>query len=259
MTSGVVLRSRELAELAGTTPRALRHYHKIGLLPEVPRDSNGYRRYSPRDLVRVLRIRQLAASGMPLRKIGGVLEHDLHDQEDVLAALDDELKEQADRIDAQRQMIARLRREMFAASSRGSGHMSATQRLDRDMWTLMTAPGGVDAATADAMLDVVRDGLAAGEAVAWYPEFERLETREHIDAVDAERLAEQIAGFARMVMAESGIAPADEELPIMTLVERLQADTLSPAQRDVWERFRALIERPAAGGTGGPPNGESGT
>ena len=29
----LVLRSAELAELAGTTPRALRHYHKIGLLP----------------------------------------------------------------------------------------------------------------------------------------------------------------------------------------------------------------------------------
>src|SRR5699024_6571469 len=54
-----VLRSRDLAELAGTTPRALRHYHRSGLLPEVPRDPNGYRRYSIRVLVTLLRIRQL--------------------------------------------------------------------------------------------------------------------------------------------------------------------------------------------------------
>ncbi|OAV62940.1 helix-turn-helix domain-containing protein [Enteractinococcus helveticum] len=78
-----VLRSQELADLADTTTRALRHYHKIGLLPEVPRDQNGYRRYSARDLIRVLRIRQLAMSGMPLRKIGDVLEQDTQRQDDL--------------------------------------------------------------------------------------------------------------------------------------------------------------------------------
>lgn len=104
------MRSHELAELAGTTPRALRHYHKIGLLPEVPRDTNGYRRYGARDLVRVLRIRQLAAGGMSLRKIGSALDQDTRHQDDLLAELDRELKAQADKIETQRKIIADLRR-----------------------------------------------------------------------------------------------------------------------------------------------------
>lgn len=69
-----VLRTRDLAAIAGTTPRTLRHYHQIGLLPEVGRDANGYRRYGVGDLVRLLRIRQLAASGLPLRKIAHAIE-----------------------------------------------------------------------------------------------------------------------------------------------------------------------------------------
>ena len=48
--------SSELAELAGVTVRTLRHYHQIGLLPEPPRSTGGYRRYNVSDLVRLLRI-----------------------------------------------------------------------------------------------------------------------------------------------------------------------------------------------------------
>ena len=37
-----VLRSGDVAKLAGVTVRTLRHYRRIGLLPEPPRDDNGY-------------------------------------------------------------------------------------------------------------------------------------------------------------------------------------------------------------------------
>lgn len=40
------MRSGELAELAGVSVRTLRHYHRIGLLPEPPRTSAGYRTYA---------------------------------------------------------------------------------------------------------------------------------------------------------------------------------------------------------------------
>jgi len=244
ITDDGVLRSHNLAELAGTTPRALRHYHKIGLLPEVPRDPNGYRRYSPRDLVRVLRIRQLAASGMPLRKIGSVLEQDASNQDDLLAELDSELEEQVERIQAQRKMIADLRRlQVQTARFSDTERTTATQQLDQDVWTLVTATGGVDADTATAMLDELRCAPLSEQAAAWYPEFEKLETQTRIDAASADQLAERIASFADAAMEATGFTPADEGQPVTALIAQMHADALSPAQQDVWNRFLPIIEQ----------------
>ena len=46
----------ELAGLAGVSPRAVRHYHAIGLLPEPARDGSGYRRYGGKDVVALVRV-----------------------------------------------------------------------------------------------------------------------------------------------------------------------------------------------------------
>lgn len=243
-TGGGVLRSRDLAELAGTTPRALRHYHQIGLLPEAPRDPNGYRRYSVSDLVRVLRIRQLSASGMPLRRIGQALGQDPQNQVDLLSELDRELQAQAERIKTQREVLAELR----AATTRpawidAAGQPTATQQLDHDVWTLVTATGGVDAATAATMQDVLHSEPLAEQAATWYAEFERLETCTQIDDASTDRLAEQIAAFADGVLEATGFTPAGEELPVMGLVEQLRAETLSPVQQKVWDRFLSIIEK----------------
>ena len=68
------LRSGELAKLAGVTVRTLRHYRTIGLLPDPPRDDNGYCSYGIEDLVRVLRIKRLASLGFSLDDIKGMLD-----------------------------------------------------------------------------------------------------------------------------------------------------------------------------------------
>ncbi len=41
----------QLAEYAGVTVKAVRHYHRRGLLPEPPRDASGYRRYRAEDAI----------------------------------------------------------------------------------------------------------------------------------------------------------------------------------------------------------------
>jgi DNA-binding transcriptional MerR regulator len=61
--------TRELAELAGTTVKAVRHYHKLGLLEEPERQPNGYKQYEVSHFVRLLRITRLADLGVPLSKI----------------------------------------------------------------------------------------------------------------------------------------------------------------------------------------------
>lgn len=64
--------TRELADLAGTTVGTVRHYHRLGLLPEPDRRENGYKQYGVAELLRLLRIRRLAELGVPLGRIDDV-------------------------------------------------------------------------------------------------------------------------------------------------------------------------------------------
>ena len=104
-----MLRIGEVAELAGVSTRTVRHYHQIGLLPEPARTANGYRGYTPRDVVAVLRARQLAELGLRLAEVAGVLARDRNRAlRDVLNELDTDLAEQERRIRLRRRRIADL-------------------------------------------------------------------------------------------------------------------------------------------------------
>jgi DNA-binding transcriptional MerR regulator len=64
---------QELAKLAGTTSRALRHYDEIGLLPPSSIGANGYRYYDDAALIRLQRIPLLRELGLGLPQISEVL------------------------------------------------------------------------------------------------------------------------------------------------------------------------------------------
>ena len=64
-----------MADLAGTTTRTVRYYHRLGLLP-VPPLVAGRRDYGFEHLARLLRIRWLAESGIPLAKIAQMLPNE---------------------------------------------------------------------------------------------------------------------------------------------------------------------------------------
>ena len=55
----------ELAAMAGTTARTLRHYEDVGLLAPA-RDTNGYRVYSASDAQRLAQVLSMRACGLPL-------------------------------------------------------------------------------------------------------------------------------------------------------------------------------------------------
>ncbi|MEU0892893.1 MerR family transcriptional regulator [Streptomyces massasporeus] len=59
----------DAAAFAGSTPRAIRHYHEIGLLPEPERGSDDRRRYEYEDIIRLLWIRKMADAGIALDDI----------------------------------------------------------------------------------------------------------------------------------------------------------------------------------------------
>lgn len=107
------VRSKELADFAGVTVRALRHYHQMGLLPEPPRSANGYRSYSAGDIVRVLRIKRMTSLGMSLQQVGEMLEGEGADEDlsftEALDALDAELTQEIERLQEKRRVLAMLR------------------------------------------------------------------------------------------------------------------------------------------------------
>src|SRR5262245_66164296 len=66
----------QLAKYAGVTIKAVRHYHQRGLLEEPPRDSSGYRRYSAKHAIALVKIKTLADAGVPLARIKELLAAD---------------------------------------------------------------------------------------------------------------------------------------------------------------------------------------
>ncbi|MFE3720039.1 MerR family transcriptional regulator [Streptomyces cyaneofuscatus] len=66
----------DAAAFAGTTPRAIRHYHATGLLPEPERGGDGRRRYGHQDMIRLLWIRRMAGAGIALDDIRDALTAD---------------------------------------------------------------------------------------------------------------------------------------------------------------------------------------
>ncbi|MFJ9623756.1 MerR family transcriptional regulator [Streptomyces sp. NPDC101181] len=59
----------DAAAFVGTTPRAIRHYHEIGLLPEPERGGDDRRRYGYEDMIRLLWIRKMADAAIALDDI----------------------------------------------------------------------------------------------------------------------------------------------------------------------------------------------
>lgn len=100
------LRSGALARAAGVSPDTLRHYERRGLLPRPLRDANGYRRYSPEALQRVVVIqraldagftlddltrvlRQRDSGGVPCREVFAIASARLADLDERIAGLND--------------------------------------------------------------------------------------------------------------------------------------------------------------------------
>src|SRR6186997_791905 len=109
------MRSHDLATLAQVTVRTLRHYHQVGVLPEPERTRNGYREYTVHDLVRLLRIKRLAALGIPLERMPAMFEADPADQAATLRKLDADLDAQIARLQAQKTLITLIQANEGAA------------------------------------------------------------------------------------------------------------------------------------------------
>jgi DNA-binding transcriptional MerR regulator len=102
-----MLQIGEVAQLLGVTSKTIRHYHKIGLLPEPERTESGYRLYNAQDLLRLKQIRHMQEFGLSLKHIKTILgdparEHTLRE---ILQVLDTELASQIQVLEERRARI----------------------------------------------------------------------------------------------------------------------------------------------------------
>jgi len=246
------LRIGELADLSGTTTRAIRHYHALGLLAEPSRDSSGYRRYGPADVVRLVRIRRLRALGMPLEQIRDHIDGPADVRTDLPAALIALVADVTRQITTLERMRTRILEiadagtdgpaDEWAAELRRYGHLGAEAQLpaiERDAAALLDAihPNGMTGvmAAAEPMLRDPAVAAAIGDVLKRF------------------RLLPNDAGHAEVESLARDVAalvppPPDDRPPLLddAQVESLLGSRLSAAQQRCMRRVRELLTGPAA-------------
>ena len=181
----------QLAAHAGVTVRAVRHYHRRGLLPEPERDASGYRRYGAQAVVDLIRIKTLADAGVPLTRVDELLEARPEQFAEAIAEIEHELTRKIRALTRHRRRIAELAagERLFLPAGiveildrlRALGHSERMVRIERDVWIMLVAlspqsvPGwiaGKNAALDDPGFRPLY--LACDEALDWDPDDPRL-------------------------------------------------------------------------------------
>ena len=98
---------KDAARMVGLTPRTLRYYESIGLLPEAERTSGDYRLFNVMDIIDLIRIKRLTGLGFDLRHVRQIMDDPtspeataaLDAQRQVLTQQIDELQEKRTKIE----------------------------------------------------------------------------------------------------------------------------------------------------------------
>jgi DNA-binding transcriptional MerR regulator len=115
---------QDIARLAGTTSRTLRHYGAEGLLPPSRIAANGYRYYDDRALLRLQRILLLRALGLGIPAIRLVLDREIDEAEALRAHLG-WLEQEQQRLDRKiRSVLSTI------ATLEGKGRLMAEKMFD---------------------------------------------------------------------------------------------------------------------------------
>ncbi|MER7521271.1 MerR family transcriptional regulator [Streptomyces sp. NPDC126499] len=249
------MRIGEIAALVGVTPRAVRHYHRIGLLAEPARQGNGYRQYGIRDAVVLARIRRLVELGLGLDEVREVLAGDEgRELVEVLGELDADLARQERVIRERRARLAEL-----LAQAR-EGRLAAEGPVSPELAGLLAELGDLGDAAASPMAVKDRELLTLLDSVV--PEAERVRLMElmrdasgHapeiyalLDALadagpDDPRIAKAAAALAACLPDEAGVT-----VPEGGLADVFFGD-LAPAQSAAVRLALRLVSERAEGTT----------
>ncbi|AWB89001.1 MerR family transcriptional regulator [Salinibacterium hongtaonis] len=232
--------TRELAEIAGTTVNAIRHYHRIGLLDEPERSNNGYKQYGTDELVRLLRILRLVDLGVPLGKIADVGAGGVNTTT-MLKEQSAELKSRIVRLQRARADIAAILR-YDAPTDAPAGFVAVAARLSESDKSMLHITNRLY--DADAMTDLRRmvefdaNSSDAGSAIDTLPADADEETRERLAADLAPILARHLVDYPWLTNPVKHLSRGPR-VTQHTFVEALAA-LYNPAQLDVLARAGTL-------------------
>lgn len=245
------LRIGELAALAGVSARAVRHYHRAGVLPEPPRRPNGYRVYGLVDVVRLLRVRRLVELGLPLSDVTDALAGPaVGDVRELLTGLAEDLREQERSLARRRQQVDDLLAE--------GGDPARSERLTAVVATLGDGPQAEREALVAELLDHVTEDFpqiarvygtvgpddgASDELWAAFADLAGLAP----DDLAVEDVARRAAEWGEQAFGDlAGDAPAEGDPVAAARVEQAVTADLDPAQaRCVRLMFALIRERTA--------------
>ncbi|OSP43235.1 MerR family transcriptional regulator [Streptomyces sp. 13-12-16] len=231
--------TRQLAELAGTTTKTVRHYHEIGLLEAPERAPNGYKRYGVGHLVRLLRIRRLTDLGVALADVPAVESGDEKARQ-ILRDLDAELA-------ADIECRQRMRRELAAVMENRSAldmppnFQTLADDLPETQRSLLLACSSI--LTPDAMA-ALQEQLSRPRG-DYEAEFAALDEDAPEDV--RQRLAERMAPDVRQqhrdhpVLADLGFSSRLETTVAESVVVHALVEFYNRAHLDVLQRVHAIL------------------
>ncbi len=181
----------QLAAHVGVTVRAIRHYHRRGLLEEPERDASGYRRYGAQAVIDLIKIKTLSDAGVPLARIEELLGADPPEFAGAITDIDAALKQRIRELTRHRRRIAELAEgdRLFLPTEvveildqlREMGVSERTIQTERDGWIVVAAlspeqipPWAQEKLAALADPGFRRLYLAIDEALDWDPDDPRL-------------------------------------------------------------------------------------
>jgi DNA-binding transcriptional MerR regulator len=233
--------TRELAELAGTSLRAVRHYHEVGLLAEPPRRANGWKQYGVAHLVRLLRIKRLTDLGVSLPQIAAMGDDSEHPAE-TLRALDAELAATVERLQRARVEIGAILRQVAPTdmpiefASGNIARLSGASRAGATVMSRVLGPEGLQAYAAE---------LEREDSDPIGAEFESLPA--DADEPTRQDLARRLAPVVGAVYDRCSLqdfyadAPRGAHFALSTAVKAV-ADLYNAAQLDVLRRLGHLLK-----------------
>ncbi|WP_326734153.1 MerR family transcriptional regulator [Streptomyces sp. NBC_01022] len=116
----------EVARRSGVSARMLRHYESLGLLRPSGRTGSGYREYSGEDIRRIFHVESLRSLGLSLREIGRALDDPGFMPSELVGDL---IRQTRERIDAETELLTRLRRIDTANPARWEDVLQAVALL----------------------------------------------------------------------------------------------------------------------------------
>ncbi|WP_275006208.1 MerR family transcriptional regulator [Promicromonospora iranensis] len=226
--------TRQLADLAGTTIKAVRHYHALGLLDEPRRMSNGYKQYETAHLIRLLQIKRLSDLGLPLSQIATMGRAD-EVPDDAIRLIDAELAATIERLQRVRAELAVLLRHR-APIDVPRGFESVTPNLsDNDRAMILVYGQVLD----ESAMGELRELVSRRDPID--DEFDALPA----DADDAaiQDLAERMAG--PLAAAQAAFQVVADPTRFSTHSAERTASTVSQAIGDLYHPIQIEVLRRA--------------